>query len=827
MTKAGKDRPLQRVTLEMSLKPFKSVEPAAIERVCEEAIRQWRPLISMADQCSMLLWIADGSEILMWNGDYDTEIEWARYIGLANEEYFGITDPDDPMKARVYTENPARITYRDLKRIVETFKRLAAEQGFAMHIGATFDPGPEFVYSDFKYKLHREINEAALGGNFVSLRPDYKVICCWSKLKEDRVSYSGFPGGIPEGTSFGRFLGRQTRHFLMDLGFEYIWFSNGFGFSYFPWTYLGSNFDGHRFNQVDYRVMSENILSFWDDFKKECPDFRTEVRGTNFSTGMELAKDFVPLRDMYSRKYLELPPPNSPWGALNRDFGLEMAGYMSRIAVLPAKTFPFRFYANDPWFWQNPWWDAYDREAYDIYCPLSIGRINEEGNIGNPGIVEILSIDTEKGELIEECPMEVIPHLARAIKDFPDQPGVLTWLYPFDENFQLVADSQEKASFVFFDEWFVRNAMNQGLPLNTVISTANFTKMTDDNIPALKDTILFASASLLGGELAQRLVQFVQKGGKLLLYGPLSQPALQELLNIRQVDGIYGELILQSSMAEDTLTNPRSSLLKHDSLISGGPICETVDRPADEFTKVRASAIQDDQTRVYALSRSLPGWNGGTVAWTRGTLAFGTGSNSHLPVRHGPEYMDASILARYLLADLGYVFLQTRFDETTTFYPGTRYQEHAKPNYCFVSRHDNAYLFSGYKPDTTTTMQFQFPHGMPLLIGQSAIIVKGCASYSLDCSFHKECRVFIRQAQSGLVACKEGHPIRTYKKTTNRSIVVTGLKEADVTIFPPFEALTSGRVEVYKDRHYLELDDRGAEGFIRLLNISGTIEITW
>ena len=80
---------LQRVTLEMSLKPFKSMAPEAIDAVCTEAIRQWLPLIGMADSCSILLWVADGSEILVWDGDLQRKIEWGRYIGFANEEYFG------------------------------------------------------------------------------------------------------------------------------------------------------------------------------------------------------------------------------------------------------------------------------------------------------------------------------------------------------------------------------------------------------------------------------------------------------------------------------------------------------------------------------------------------------------------------------------------------------------------------------------------------------------------------------------------------------------------------------------------------------------------
>src|SRR4051794_28770800 len=74
MTTSAKRQPaLQRVSLEMSLKPFKSMVPEAVEAVCAEAIRQWLPLIGMADSCSVLLWVADGSEILVWDGDMQRE----------------------------------------------------------------------------------------------------------------------------------------------------------------------------------------------------------------------------------------------------------------------------------------------------------------------------------------------------------------------------------------------------------------------------------------------------------------------------------------------------------------------------------------------------------------------------------------------------------------------------------------------------------------------------------------------------------------------------------------------------------------------------------
>lgn len=54
----------RRVTLESSLKPFRRVDAPAIQSVCEHVFRQWAALLRRADGCAVMLWTADGSEIL-------------------------------------------------------------------------------------------------------------------------------------------------------------------------------------------------------------------------------------------------------------------------------------------------------------------------------------------------------------------------------------------------------------------------------------------------------------------------------------------------------------------------------------------------------------------------------------------------------------------------------------------------------------------------------------------------------------------------------------------------------------------------------------------
>jgi hypothetical protein len=817
------DRKLKRVTLEMSLKPFKSMERASIEAVCAEAIRQWLPLIGMAKSCSMLLWIADGSEILTWDGNLQTEIEWARYIGFANEEYFShIQDKSSPKIAIPYISEPSRITYGDLKFIVEAFKRIAHEQfGILMEVGATFDAGPEFAYSDFKYTLHPEINRADLGGQYIALKADYTVVCSWSKLKEDHVPYAGYPEGIPEGTPFGQFLGRQCASFLPTLSFDYIWFSNGFALSYFPWTYLGANYNGTELPLADYKELSSKVMSFWDLFKAECPAYRTEIRGTNFGTGMDLAKDFIPFLDLYEKKYVEYPPPNSPWGALNYDFGLEMTGYMSRIAVLPGEVYPYRYYPNDPWFWQNPWWDLYDREPHDIYLPLSAARVNTDGELEHPQIVEILTIDTELGELNEDCPMEIIPHMKRAFKDFPDQPGLLTWVYPFRELHAAVAESNESSKDAFFHDWFVRNAINEGLPLNTVISTDDLFAMSLENRSKLADTVLFMAASWVTGEKAKWVANYIGQGGKVILYGAVQDPVLQNLLNVKHIDGLEGDFVLKLDLQEDQLIHSlegdcgEARLLRHQAHIAGGKLSEIVANPADPFTSIRSSVQQHGEERVFALTRAESNWQGGTVSWIRGSLPFQNAGITHLPVRQEQAYMDTSVLVRYMLTDFGYTLRQSKLEE-------------ASPSVLtFVTRHDNGFMFNGCKQDTSVILQLRFPDGVPVITGQTAMIGEGTANYALERTFHDECRIFVDQQKQSRVWCRENSPYPTSKKRTARAITLHGLHDATVTFYPPFHALQSELVEVKQGEEFLDLTDQRLANKIILTNISGTIEISW
>ncbi|MDF2815659.1 MAG: hypothetical protein K0Q81_1859 [Paenibacillus sp.] len=416
--------------------------------------------------------------------------------------------------------------------------------------------------------------------------------------------------------------------------------------------------------------------------------------------------------------------------------------------------------------------------------------------------------------------MEIIPHIKKAFKDAPDQPGLLTWVYPFRELHEAMAETTGHSTDVFFNDWFVRNAINQGLPLNTVLSTDDFFAMSDLAISKLQDTILFTSAFWLKGDKAQRIAEYVRHGGKILLYGAVEDSILQELLNLRVVQGLDGDFTVQMSLSEDTITNvvqenKGSRLLRHESQLSSGALCEVISNTADPFTHVHTTVRQNDQERVFALSRSLSEWNGGKIGWVRGSLPFQSAGVTHLPIRQELNFMDSSLIVRYLLAEFGYEMFQTKLEAG------------ANEALLFVARHDNGFLFTGCKQDTSVTLQLRFPDGAPVITGQTTMIGEGMATYVLNRTFHDECRVFVKQKEESRVSSRENQPIPTPKKRAVRMITVFNLRDAEVVIYPPLEPLKAGNVEVINGDHYVDLSGKIEGNRIKLAQISGKIDISW
>lgn len=728
---------------------------------------QWAPLLRHADTISVMLWTADGSEILNYTGDDNQQLEWSQYVGNPNTDHEVNSGPEElslHQRAYDYIPTPPQYTYGDLKYIVSALKKQGEQlTGKVVRIGETFDPGPEFAKSEFKYKKHPEI----CMGNTMGAKT---FVCCYATLNEDKEHYAGYPSGIPEGTPFGTFLGKQSQHFLTDMGFDFLWFSNGLGFGMETWGSTGAIFDGKQFHPEKLNDTKEKIIDFWTKFRAECPDFRIETRGTNISVGADLAKDGVDLNAIYNGGFNLLPPPNSPWAALDGNFGLELAGYMSRISELPDDRYLFRYYTHDPWWANSPWLDRYGREAHDIYLPMAVTRIDADGNVKLPTHLTFLTIDDSYGNMPEQVPSEVIPHILQGRRTSPDQPGLIVWVYPFDEYHDWAYKQPERIEEIYYGDWFIQQAINDGFPMNTVVSSGNFTKLMEEGKNTFDESILVSIVPDAGSEMEKQLMKFVENGGKLFVYGPSSHASKEflDFLNIKTVEPISGEMKMKLRLKSDRIKVPGSDILKHNADMSGGGIETVVNNSADPGTKVLAQAFLGNQKRDVVVQRQEKEWNGGMVTYLRGTNSA-TYRGGHLLTPDNPDkWFNGSSLLRYSLDNMGY---SIHFDKLKA---GLK-----NPINC-ISRCDNAFYFSGFTPNQTIEQQWLFPQGAPIFTGYETELRNGMAHYRMPKSYQEECRVFVKQDE-GVVSCYEVAPVEWNVK---RRIGINGLKQATVRIYP-------------------------------------------
>lgn len=555
------------INLELSLKPFKKTDSAYIKEVVSGIFKQWHALLKNRKTISVMLWVGDGSELLDYAGNLSDEFEWCRFIGTANLPLLASDEPLEttPHKRKQnYIENASRMTYAILKEIISAIKEEGkrAFPNSTVRVGETFDIGPEFAISDFKYNRHREICSGSShvdGCGFV----DATAI-----LAADTHRYAAYPNGIPEGTAFGTFLGKQAGVFLKDMGFDYLWLSNGLGFSADPWIKTGKIFDGEKYYPEKLEKTKAQVFAFWKLLRDACPDIPIETRGTNNTVGIDYASDGVPLYDIYKANLGITAPPNSPWAALNDNFGLEMAGHMSRCCELPSEKFPFRYYIHDPWWVNSPWYDRYDGSPCDIYLPMSISRIDADGNISTPNTLNVLSIDNSFGDMPDACVNEPLPHLLRAEKYASDEPAPLVWIYPLREYTQ--ATDRETLREMNEGDNFICDQINDGLPLCCVTSTDSFRRHSADVYK--KSTIL--SPIPEEADLLDKLLDLASRGIKVIIYGGERLSDIPECENLIKVDVNHGDS-LRTALADvgykiefvkkqDGIKPPAIAISRHD-----------------------------------------------------------------------------------------------------------------------------------------------------------------------------------------------------------------------------------------------------------------------
>ena len=753
---------LGRVCLEMSLKPFKIIDNEYIDRICTEVFYQYRDVLDKASSCAILLWNGDGSDILDYTGDLDQEIEWGRYIGNPNyvkEDSFDEEKHGDSLhfRSRLYTENPPKITYNTLKKIIGAFKSIGNKMtGLKVEVGATFDPGPEFAKSDFKYNRHKEIAQGTVMGK--------NMWChCAGVLKGDNHKYAAYPDGIPDNLKFGTFLGKQYKALSKDVGYDYIWLSNGFGYSLESWNWRGECFDEENFKEGISKQVHDKILKFWDSFSKECPDTRIETRGSNLSAGMDIGAHGSPIKEIYN-KYNVTAPPNSPWAAIDSRFSLELVGYMSRIAHLPERGYIFRYYLHDPWWLNSPWFDRYGQQPHDIYLPLSVARLDGQGKITPPFGTSIMTIDDSFGNLPKRGPIEITPHLLNAYENIPDAPGLITWLYPFD-HYADIGINHNRASEVTFGDWFINDAIEEGFPLNSVISDYNMNGLTDDII---KETIILSVVPDEGSDIEKKILDILSEGGEVMLYGPVDRASkkILDLIGVELSDGVSGYGEIKHSYTMDTILNGSySSKLGHKSIISGGDINTVFNN--DRSIEVTSEFIKDGYSNTYSTFNKKA--INGKLFWIRGSYSEFQGNGEKLPNSiDKSEYFQSACLLRYALE---------HFDISMKFIidnPSVKL-----PIYLF-SRLNNGFRMTGFAPDSTVTALMSLKDGIPLMRNSSVKVNKEAGEIACGNWWADECRVFIKQKEGGVVTSMSRASVFPGK---DRRVDIFGLKDATVTFY--------------------------------------------
>jgi len=190
------------INLEVSLKVFMKHAPHNPDSVVHKLFSQWASLLKHREKISILLWASDGSEILDYTGNLDRCFEWAYFAGTANNPTQDENDSPDlslHVKNVTYMKEIPPVNYCTLKNIINSIRKIGNElyPDSKISIGATFDIGPEFARSDFKYKRHPEICTGKCEDKNWFINSN-------GVLDADDYPYKGFPDGIPQGTPFAK-----------------------------------------------------------------------------------------------------------------------------------------------------------------------------------------------------------------------------------------------------------------------------------------------------------------------------------------------------------------------------------------------------------------------------------------------------------------------------------------------------------------------------------------------------------------------------------------------------------------------------------------------
>lgn len=722
----------RRLVLETTPKPFFAVPGQSFDQTANRLMEVWTPLIRRSRRFAILLFIGDGNEVFEWSGSLDQPLEWAKYIGFCNlgavpDLYFKNWYDNRP--GVPFRDDLPVACYADLKAIIDALKSASRTAfGQPCEIGVAIDPGPEFSTSRFKYVDHPEV--------LVDYTPDgprssMRFVDTTKTLKPDTRTYAAFPSGIDKPTTFGTFFGKQFASFRQTFGIDYIWFSNGLGYSPFAWSTYGHLFHAGRFWPDLASDVAGAVIPFWTDFRQANPDVPIEVRGTDSSVGHDLSVHGASHRDIQVAGKLDAEPCNLP--VLRAELlAKEVMVYLTRLAGAPGDRVIYRNYLNDPWFPHDPWEHIYDREPFEIYTALSCSRLRADGSMLTPTDLHILSIDSEQGELSENQANEVIPHYLRGLREPATHPGAATWVYPFATFDTYLQKQPGSLAQAFFHDHLIWRSIEGGLPLNTVVHESDFVSLIEAGclprsvylVPVIPgfETVLIAA------------MQHARMGGEVIFVGALAgaPQALLDALGVTiDAESLSGDFDIQFHLRRDTYNSTQFDALplRHDPVTGGGGLCEV----ADASTQALIRVSQGSNQRIYATSRSAFGK--GSIAWVRGTVPFdATLPEPHLrPVLHDPlRYQRSQDVLRLVLGQFGWVLQQDRLSPEI------------EPTRWFIKSRDGGLWFVGSKADTTVTSRIRTPDGAPIFTGLETQVENGQSIDPFGKTIYNEVRFFVQ-----------------------------------------------------------------------------------
>jgi len=808
----------------MSIKPFALHGREAFDQTARRVLRSWDKLIDRADEVAALLWVGDSTEILVWSGDMDQPLEWGRYEGFCNlqrkaEPYFpGWFDNRPP---QVFAPGLPELTYADLRDIIAALKRAALEvHGVTFHPGMTFDPSPEFSESPFKYDEHVEVLSDHPEG---PRRYCQRMVSHQATLHADPRRYAAYPDGIPEGTTMGAFLGGQARHFAEAMGYDYLWLSNGFGFSHYAWHANGDilETDGKWYPDRVPRQL-ELLKRFWTDFREACPDLPLEFRGTNQSLGVDLSTDAASHELVAELSGSDVGAPNLP--VLQAELlARDIATYLTRIAGAPSRRLIYRAYLNDPWHEHNPWHDIYNREPFETFSCMSCARLRGDGSLDVPTDLHILTTDNERGEMPQDDINEVIPGYLRALSHRADAAGPLVLVYPFKDFHRVLEQHPDRLPHLFACDHYLWRSIESGLPLNTVIEADEFAELQQSGGVGA-DRVWIAPTPVIEGRYERALIQHMRQGGGVLLFGSLAfaSDELRGLLGIDLADeALAGDFAVSRPVADDDFdagVDLSGLPLKHHASTGGGGIREVAADNAEPWLSIE----QNGARRAWATLHTGVEPGGQFRGWVRGTVPYG--SEFEPPylrptVDAFDQYQRTPDALRVMLARFGYDLRQRRADATV------------EPIRVFLKRQGGAWWFEGSKPDTTTRLRCRLPHGAPLFTGQDTVVRDGYAHDTFSKTIDNPVRFFV-PAQTG----KYRVTTESFGLHQSHGYAVRGLKSDTVIVFPDPAALRRGDVLVLAD-HYADkrpdgspvpqVPHRVAGDHIVIENHTGPLYIKW